>query len=84
MPDALVAIHADGGGRSERGFKVSSRGELRRPRDLLRDSIQRVYGDLSGIPADRYGVTYNMRGYYAFSWYRFEHAVAPSTPSGDH
>ena len=79
--DAFVAIHADGGGSRERGFKVSSPWRASEASEMLRDSIQRVYGDLAGIPPDRYGVTYNMRGYYAFSWYRFEHAVAPSTPS---
>ena len=79
--DAFVAIHADGGWPSERGYKVSAPWRASGASRLLEDSIGRAYGALSGIPADRYGVTYNMRGYYAFSWYRFEHAVAPSTPS---
>ena len=47
---------------------------------LLKSSLEHAYGELSGIPMDRYGVTYNMRGYYSFSWHRFVHAVAPSTP----
>jgi N-acetylmuramoyl-L-alanine amidase len=79
--DALLAIHADGGGQNERGFKVSVPWRASAASRLLGDSIERAYGELSGIPADRYGVTYNMRGYYAFSWYRFEHAAAPSTPA---
>jgi N-acetylmuramoyl-L-alanine amidase len=78
--DAFVAIHADGGSPRERGFKVSVPWRASEASLILRDAIQRAYGALSGIPMDRYGVTYNMRGYYAFSWYRFSHAVAPSTP----
>ena len=48
---------------------------------LLRDSISRTYAQASGLPEDRYGVSFNMRGYYGFSWYRFDHAVAPTTPA---
>jgi N-acetylmuramoyl-L-alanine amidase len=77
--DAFVAIHADGGGQRERGFKVSAPWRASEASRLLAEAIERTYGVLSGIPEDRYGVTYNMRGYYAFSWYRFEHAVAPTT-----
>jgi len=78
--DAFVAIHADGGGPRERGFKVSAPWRASEAAVLLRDSLERAYETLSTIPLDRYGVTYNMRGYYAFSWYRFTSAVAPSTP----
>ena len=78
--DAFVAIHADGGGPRERGFKVSVPWRASPASRLLQGDIERVYGELSTIPRDRYGVTYNMRGYYGFSWYRFAHAVAPSTP----
>lgn len=78
--DAFVAIHADGGNPRERGFKVSAPWRASPASQLLRDSIEQAYDALSTIPRDRYGVTYNMRGYYAFSWYRFADAVAPSTP----
>lgn len=78
--DAFIAIHADGGGPGERGFKVSAPWRASDASRLLRDALQRSYGELSGVPSDRYGVTYNMRGYYAFGWYRFEHATAPTTP----
>ncbi len=78
--DAFVAVHADGGWPSERGFKVSAPWRSSEASRLLRRSIESAYAELSGVPDDRYGVTYNMRGYYAFSWYRFDHAVAPSTP----
>jgi len=79
--DAFVAIHADGGWPNERGYKVSAPWRASQASRLLQDALQRTYGTISGIPMDRYGVTYNMRGYYAFSWYRFEHAVAASTPA---
>lgn len=79
--DAFVAIHADGGGARERGFKVSAPWRASEASRRLRDDIQQAYGELSGVPMDRYGVTYNMRGYYSFSWFRFEHAAAPATPS---
>jgi hypothetical protein len=78
--DAFVAIHADGGAPRERGFKVSVPWRASEASLLLQESIERAYADLSSIPRDRYGVTYNMRGYYGFSWYRFSHAVAASTP----
>jgi len=78
--DAFLAIHADGGEPAEHGFKVSAPWRASEASRLLRDALERAYGDLSGLPVDRYGVTYNMRGYYSFSWFRFDHAVAPSTP----
>jgi len=48
---------------------------------MLRDQVARAYGAATALPEDRYGVTFNMRGYYAFSWTRYEHAVSPSTPA---
>jgi N-acetylmuramoyl-L-alanine amidase len=80
--DAFVAVHADGGDRSsERGWKVASPWRSSAASRLLRDSVASSYAVWTGMPEDRYGVTFNMRGYYAFSWYRFLHAVAPATPS---
>ena len=79
--DALVAIHADDGGGSDlRGWKVSAPWRASEGSRALRDNLSRVYGALSGLPLDRYGVTYNMLGYYGFSWNRFAHAAAPATP----
>ncbi len=78
--DAFVAIHADYGGRDLSGFKVSTPWRASRASKVLSDSVAETYGQVTGLPVDRYGISYNMRGYYAFSYYRFEHAVAPSTP----
>ena len=80
--DALVAIHADdGGGSNERGWKIAAPWRSSAASRSLRDFLARAYGGVIDIPEDRYGVSFNMRGYYAFSWTRFEHAVAPSTPA---
>ncbi len=80
--DAFVAIHADdGGGSPEAGWKIASPWRSSEASRRLRDSVASAYALTTGLPLDRYGVSYNMRGYYAFSWTRFFHAVAPSTPS---
>jgi N-acetylmuramoyl-L-alanine amidase len=79
--DAFVAIHADdGGGTDQSGWKIASPWRSSVASRALRDAIALSYGRASGLPEDRYGVSYNMRGYYAFGWYRYEHAIAPTTP----
>lgn len=79
--DAVVAVHADGGDGRHTGFKVASPWRSSEASRLLRDSIRWSYGLLTGMPEDRYGITYLMKGYYAFSWYRYVHAISPSTPA---
>lgn len=80
--DAFVAIHADdGGGTTASGWKIASPWRSSDASRRLRDDIARTYADATGLPLDRYGVSYNMRGYYGFSWTRFEHAIAPTTPA---
>ncbi len=80
--DAFVAIHADdGAGTAASGWKIATPWRSSEASRLLRDDIARTYGRTSGLPEDRYGVSFNMRGYYAFSWTRYEHAVAPATPA---
>jgi N-acetylmuramoyl-L-alanine amidase len=80
--DAFVAIHADdGGGADPSGWKISTPWRSSAASRKLRDDIAASYGPSSGLPEDRYGISYNMRGYYAFSWTRYEHAVAATTPS---
>jgi N-acetylmuramoyl-L-alanine amidase len=80
--DAFVAIHADdGAGTETRGWKISTPWRASEASRRLRDDIAHAYSQASGLPEDRYGVSFNMRGYYAFSWYRYEHAVAPTTPA---
>ena len=80
--DAFVAIHADdGGGSRETGWKVAAPWRSSEASRRLRDSVAFAYALATGLPSDRYGVSYNMRGYYAFSWTRFSHAIAPTTPA---
>jgi hypothetical protein len=80
--DAFVAIHADdGGGTEASGWKIASPWRSSEASRRLRDDIALSYSRATGLPLDRYGVSYNMRGYYGFSWTRFEHAVAPTTPA---
>jgi N-acetylmuramoyl-L-alanine amidase len=80
--DAFVAIHADdGAGTSVSGWKVATPWRSSEASRRLRDDIARTYSEATGLPEDRYGVSYNMRGYYAFSWTRYEHAAAPTTPA---
>ncbi len=79
--DAFVAIHADGGGRLASGWKVAAPRRASAASRMLVDDIARAYGPVSGLPEDRYGVTFNMRGYYAFSWTRYAHTVSADTPA---
>jgi hypothetical protein len=79
--DAFVAIHADGGSRLERGWKIAAPWRSSDASRMLRFDVAQSYQLLTGLPEDRYGVTAFMRGYYAFSWYRYDHAISPSTPA---
>lgn len=78
--DVFVAIHADGSeSAGTRGFKFAGPW-----RDLTGNSKRLVkileanYQEATGMPIDE-NVTRNMRGYYAFAWWRYEHAVHPMT-----
>ncbi|MGA2478351.1 MAG: N-acetylmuramoyl-L-alanine amidase [Spirochaetia bacterium] len=80
--DAFVAIHADdGGGTDASGWKVATPWRSSEASRELRDAIEKSYAQASGLPEDRYGVSFNMRGYYGFSWMRFDHAIAVTTPA---
>lgn len=78
--DVFVAIHADGStDRSTSGYKVAAPW-----RDLTGNAaslvahIEAEYEAATDLEKDP-NITRNMRGYYAFSWWRFEHAVHPMT-----
>jgi hypothetical protein len=79
--DAFVSIHADNGGGFSSGFKVAAPWRASQASRLLRDAVASSYALATDLLTDRYGVSYNMRGYYAFGWNRYFHAVAVSTPS---
>lgn len=80
--DVFVAIHADGSeDTSKRGFKVAGpRRDYTGNNDDLIASIETSYEAATGFEKDP-NITRNMRGYYAFSWWRYEHAVHPMTAS---
>lgn len=78
--DAFVAIHADGStDRRVNGYKIAPpwrdfSGDAKRLVDLM----TKTYQEETSMPWDD-NITRNMRGYYAFSWWRYEHAIHPMT-----
>jgi hypothetical protein len=80
--DAFVAVHADGAARSAaRGWKVASPWRSSSASRRLAEALAETYPSFTGLPEDRYGTTFNMRGYYAFSAHRFQHAISTDTPA---
>lgn len=80
--DIFVAIHADGSEDiMKSGYKLASpRRDVTGNSRLLENTITETYGKATGLALDP-NVTRNMRGYYAFSWRRYDHAVHPMTAS---
>src|SRR3990167_7682509 len=78
--DVFIAIHADGNVNSEvSGFKVAApHRDLTGRAGSLVDTLEAEYARSTGLRLD-FNVTRNMRGYYAFNWRRYEHAVHPMT-----
>jgi hypothetical protein len=82
LADAVVAIHADGAWREgARGWKISTAWRASDASRLLERAIALYYPQVTGLPEDKVGITYGMKGYYAFSRGRFRHAVSPFTPA---
>jgi hypothetical protein len=81
--DAFVAIHADGHeDPTKTGFKAAApRRDYTGNATALLNAIHTSYARATGLPWDEETITRNMRGYYAFSWWRYEHAVHPMTAS---
>jgi N-acetylmuramoyl-L-alanine amidase len=82
VADAFVALHADSDGVGvNSGYKMAH-GARRGPyEDALLNDIKDAFGAATGLPYDPTHITNAMRGYYAFSWSRFQHAVAAHTPA---
>ena len=79
--DAFISIHADGStSTATNGFKLATSWRTSRASQQLHDAIRTEYATATGLPWDS-SITVNMRGYYAFSYYRFTHTVARTTPS---
>ena len=80
--DAFISIHADGAWRPQaRGFKISAPWRASPASRHLEEAVRGAYGEATGLPEDRYGITYRMKGYHSFSPHRYWHAVAATTPS---
>jgi N-acetylmuramoyl-L-alanine amidase len=80
--DAFVAIHADGADRpGARGWKAATPWRASEAARRLREALAATYRRFTGLPEDRFGTTFYMRGYYAFSAHRYEHAIDPRTPA---
>lgn len=78
--DVFVAIHADGSlDRLKSGYKVASpwRDFSGKANSLVK-AIEDSYSAATGFEKDP-NITRNMRGYYAFAWWRYEHSIHPMT-----
>lgn len=80
--DAFLSIHADGNASTRpRGWKLATPWRASPAGKALYAAVHSTYGAATGLPEDVNGVTSNMRGYYAFNYRRYEHAIAPTTPA---
>jgi len=79
--DVFVALHADGSANpAAHGFKLATEWRTSRASQQLLDLLTRSYAQVTGMRLDD-AITLNMRGYYAFSYRRFVHSVARTTPA---
>lgn len=78
--DVFLSIHADGSlDYSKSGYKGAiPRRDFTESADELLKYVEESYAIATGLPYDP-NVTRNMRGYYAFSFWRFDHAIHPMT-----
>lgn len=82
LADAFIAIHADGNTDARvSGYKVAPPWrDWSGKSSLLSQYIFDSYGTATELSVDP-TITRNMRGYYAFSFWRFKHAIHPMTPA---
>ncbi len=76
--DVFLSIHADGStSTSASGYKVASPRFDRtgKAADLVA-ALEDAYGEQTGLAQDP-EITRNMRGYYAFNYRRYDHAIHP-------
>lgn len=81
VADVFVSLHADDDGfGSATGFKIAH-GFYRGPYEqALVDALTKEYANATMLPIND-DVTDDMTDYYAFAWFRYEHALAPHTPA---
>lgn len=80
--DVFVAIHADGStDPATSGFKIAApRRDFSGKAAKLVNFLVEAYQKSTGLPQDP-NITRNMRGYYAFAWWRYDHSVHPMAAS---
>ena len=80
--DAFISIHADGNTSSAvSGFKIASpRRDYSEKSKILEELLYDNYEEATGLNRDP-SITDRMRGYYAFNWLKYEHAIHPMTPA---
>lgn len=80
--DVFLSVHADGStDRSKSGYKFAgSWRDMSNKADKLVTLLENEYEKETKLERDP-NITRNMRGYYAFSWWRYDHAVHPMTTS---
>ncbi len=78
--DVFVAIHADGSiDSSKSGYKIASPWrDITGNADNLVGFMEKSYEASTKLTKDP-NISRNMRGYYAFSWWRYSHAIHPMT-----
>ncbi|MCX7791309.1 MAG: N-acetylmuramoyl-L-alanine amidase [Chloroflexaceae bacterium] len=85
LADAFVSIHVDGAtgaqAATRRGWKLATPFRASAASDALAEAISAAYAQVTGLPEDPLGPSYDMRAYYAFAYYRYQHSIAPETPA---
>lgn len=78
--DVFVAIHADGSLDTEAsGYKIAAPWrDLTGKANTLIEHLDEEYGLATQLKKDP-NITRNMRGYYAFAWWKYDHAIHPMT-----
>jgi len=78
--DVFIAIHADGStDSSTSGYKIAAPWrDFSGNAASLVTHLETEYETATILEKDP-NITRNMRGYYAFSWWRYEHAIHPMT-----
>jgi N-acetylmuramoyl-L-alanine amidase len=79
--DVFVSVHADRADRPDRrGWKLSPPWRPSRRSSELAEAFTAAFRE-SGLPEDKNGITANMRGYFGFSWWRYDNVMSPYTPA---
>jgi N-acetylmuramoyl-L-alanine amidase len=79
--DVFISVHADRADQPDRrGWKLSAPWRPSPASTRLAEDFSRAFRE-SGLPEDRGGVTANMRGYFGFSWWRYQQVISPYTPA---